>query len=61
MKIYPTEPWREGIAVMEYVVLNREFGDFDTLRCRPRGTVKSRMAKFFQRWRTGIEDGVQTV
>lgn len=44
VKIYPTEPWSDGIAVMEYVVLNKAFGDFETVRWRPRGTVKSRIA-----------------
>ena len=32
VKIYPTEPWSDGIAVMEYVVLNKAFGDFETVR-----------------------------
>jgi hypothetical protein len=44
VNIYPTDPVKEGIAFIEYVVLKRALGDFETERCRPFGTVKSRMA-----------------
>jgi hypothetical protein len=29
VNIYPTDPWRDGKAFIEYVVLNKVFGDFD--------------------------------
>ncbi len=44
--MYPTEPLRDGIAFIEYVVLNKALGDFETDRWSPLGTVKSRMAAF---------------
>ena len=44
--MYPTEPFNEGMAVIEYVVLNSELGDLETDRCNPLGTVKSRMAEY---------------
>lgn len=44
VKMYPTDPLSEGIAVIEYVVLKIGLGDFDTERWRPLVTVKSRMA-----------------
>jgi hypothetical protein len=42
--MYPTEPFNEGMAFMEYDVLNKALGDWDTERVSPRGTVKSRTA-----------------
>lgn len=44
VKMYPIEPARDGIAVIEYVVLKRALGDFDMDKCNPRGTLKSRRA-----------------
>jgi len=44
VKMYPTEPLSEGIAVIEYAVLKRGLGDFDIERWRPLATVKSRTA-----------------
>ena len=44
MKIYPTEPFKDGRAVIEYEVLNKGFGDFEMANLRPVGTSKSRMA-----------------
>ena len=44
VKIYPTEPCREGIAVIEYEVLNKALGDLETEKCSPRGIAKSRIA-----------------
>ena len=44
VNIYPTEPCREGIAIIEYEVLNRALGDLETEKCSPRGIVKSRIA-----------------
>jgi len=44
VKMYPTDPLSDGIAVIEYVVLKIGLGDFDTERWRPLVTVKSRMA-----------------
>lgn len=44
MKMYPTEPFSDGIAAIEYEVLNKALGDFEIDKCNPRGTVKSRMA-----------------
>jgi hypothetical protein len=44
VKMYPTDPLRDGIAFIEYDVLNKELGDWDTERVSPRGTAKSRMA-----------------
>ena len=44
VKMYPTEPLRDGRAFIEYVVLKSVFGDFEMWKCSPRGTVKSRMA-----------------
>jgi hypothetical protein len=42
--MYPTEPLSEGIAFIEYEVLNKALGDFEIENWSPRGTVKSRMA-----------------
>jgi len=39
------EPCNDGIALIEYVVLNKALGDFEIDRLRPRGTVKSKMAE----------------
>lgn len=44
VNIYPTDPVRDGIAVMEYVVRNKAFGDLDTEKWSPFGTLKSKMA-----------------
>lgn len=44
VKIYPTDPCSEGIAVMAYVVLKSALGDLETAKCSPCGTVKSRSA-----------------
>src|SRR5438046_1915331 len=44
VKMYPTEPLSDGIAFIEYEVLNRALGDLDTDKCSPLGTVKSRIA-----------------
>ena len=43
--MYPMEPCNDGIALIEYVVLNKALGDFEIDRLRPRGTVKSKMAE----------------
>jgi hypothetical protein len=45
VNIYPTDPLRDGMAVIEYVVLKRGLGDLDIEKWRPLGTVKSRMAR----------------
>ena len=45
VKIYPTEPCKEGIAIIEYEVLNKALGDFETEKCSPRGIAKSRIAR----------------
>jgi hypothetical protein len=44
VNIYPTDPLRDGMAVIEYVVLKRGLGDLDIEKWSPLGTVKSRMA-----------------
>lgn len=44
VNMYPTEPLSDGIAFMEYDVLKSGFGDLDTERCNPRGTLKSSIA-----------------
>jgi hypothetical protein len=44
VKMYPTEPFREGIAFIEYDVLNKALGDLETEMFKPRGIEKSRMA-----------------
>ena len=44
VKMYPTEPFSDGIAFMEYDVLKSGFGDLDIERCKPRGTLKSSIA-----------------
>jgi hypothetical protein len=44
VKIYPIEPFNDGNAFIEYVVLNKELGDLDMAKLSPRGTVKSKIA-----------------
>ena len=44
VKMYPTEPFSDGTAFMEYDVLKSGFGDLDIERCKPRGTLKSSIA-----------------
>lgn len=48
--MYPTEPFKDGIAFIEYVVLNKALGDLDIERCSPFGTLKSRMAVAEGEW-----------
>ena len=44
VKMYPTEPFSEGIAFIEYDVLNSGIVDLDIEKCNPLGTVKSKIA-----------------
>jgi hypothetical protein len=44
VKMYPTDPFKDGSAFIEYDVLKSALGDLDTEKCSPRGTVKSKMA-----------------
>lgn len=47
---------------MEYVVLNSGFGDFDIEKCKPLGTVKSRMAvEYMSCPAQQYSDGVRTI
>lgn len=48
VKIYPTEPFSDGRAFIEYDVLKRGLGDLDIEKCNPLGTVKSKIAEIDQ-------------